>query len=114
MPAAVIFPYFGAASFVRQPLHAIINRLKTANRFKVRAASHMARRPSPLLKLRIPMVRTSVAASVRCIGGSKRFATVAQSVEQLIRNQQVAGSSPASSSTKGAVSKRGSPKTYVK
>ena len=28
-------------------------------------------------------------------------ATVAQSVEQLIRNQQVAGSSPASSSIKG-------------
>ena len=27
------------------------------------------------------------------------FATVAQSVEQLIRNQQVAGSNPASSST---------------
>ena len=30
----------------------------------------------------------------------QRFATVAQLVEQLIRNQQVAGSSPASSSTK--------------
>ena len=29
------------------------------------------------------------------------FATVAQSVEQLIRNQQVAGSNPASSSTSG-------------
>ena len=29
-----------------------------------------------------------------------QFATVAQSVEQLIRNQQVAGSSPASSSKK--------------
>ena len=29
-----------------------------------------------------------------------RIATVAQSVEQLIRNQQVAGSSPASSSKK--------------
>ena len=29
-----------------------------------------------------------------------RFASVAQSVEQLIRNQQVAGSSPATSSTK--------------
>ena len=29
------------------------------------------------------------------------FATVAQLVEQLIRNQQVAGSSPASSSRKG-------------
>ena len=28
-----------------------------------------------------------------------RFASVAQSVEQLIRNQQVAGSNPASSST---------------
>ena len=31
------------------------------------------------------------------------FATVAQSVEQLIRNQQVAGSSPASSSRKISV-----------
>ena len=29
-----------------------------------------------------------------------KYATVAQSVEQLIRNQQVAGSSPASSSKK--------------
>ena len=28
----------------------------------------------------------------------RKYATVAQSVEQLIRNQQVAGSSPASSS----------------
>ena len=31
---------------------------------------------------------------------AKMYATVAQSVEQLIRNQQVAGSSPASSSNK--------------
>ena len=31
------------------------------------------------------------------------YATVAQSVEQLIRNQQVAGSSPASSSKNAAV-----------
>ena len=34
---------------------------------------------------------------------SKLNATVAQSVEQLIRNQQVAGSSPASSSKEEAV-----------
>ena len=34
------------------------------------------------------------------------FATVAQSVEQLIRNQQVAGSNPASSSKNLFVSKR--------
>ena len=33
---------------------------------------------------------------------NKKGATVAQSVEQLIRNQQVAGSNPASSSTKNA------------
>ena len=34
------------------------------------------------------------------------YATVAQSVEQLIRNQQVAGSSPASSSSVGDPSAR--------
>ena len=33
-----------------------------------------------------------------------KYATVAQSVEQLIRNQQVAGSSPASSSKKYPIS----------
>ena len=37
---------------------------------------------------------------------NKKGATVAQSVEQLIRNQQVAGSSPASSSNKNASYKR--------
>ena len=35
-----------------------------------------------------------------------KYATVAQSVEQLIRNQQVAGSSPASSSKNRQVSTR--------
>ena len=35
-------------------------------------------------------------------------ATVAQSVEQLIRNQQVAGSSPASSSNKKGIGKANS------
>ena len=38
---------------------------------------------------------------------AERNATVAQSVEQLIRNQQVAGSSPASSSTPGCLHIRG-------
>ena len=38
-----------------------------------------------------------------------RFASVAQSVEQLIRNQQVAGSSPATSSTKPVKIDRFSP-----
>ena len=38
-----------------------------------------------------------------------RFASVAQSVEQLIRNQQVAGSSPATSSTKPVKIERFSP-----
>ena len=38
----------------------------------------------------------------KCLSGL--FATVAQSVEQLIRNQQVAGSSPASSSKKESTS----------
>jgi hypothetical protein len=35
----------------------------------------------------------------RLRGNTTEYATVAQLVEQLIRNQQVAGSSPASSST---------------
>ena len=36
----------------------------------------------------------------RLRGNTTEYATVAQLVEQLIRNQQVAGSSPASSSTR--------------
>ena len=37
------------------------------------------------------------------LSSERAIATVAQSVEQLIRNQQVAGSSPASSSKKTSI-----------
>ena len=43
---------------------------------------------------------------------NKKGATVAQSVEQLIRNQQVAGSSPASSSKLDLIEPNGSIKSF--
>ena len=48
----------------------------------------------------IAVKEISVDITIKNIYNIKANATVAQSVEQLIRNQQVAGSSPASSSRK--------------